>query len=729
MPSALTKFAVFFSAPSAPSSPFPNRAAACIPQIFLAGLPRRLGASAVDLLSRVFLRVFASPRQAPGRPSRRGFALLATLLLASTLHAAALPYFSVLSDDPGAWPEILSSIGLQRQPASLAHVFVARSGASASAEWSSRVEKGAILILEGESSLAELFGFKRSQENARVTSVTDIHRPTLPIVWEKGLELPVFELPRGAQVFARERWNGAPLIAGMRHGAGAVLWVAVPPGERGYERFPYLLDALCDLGLEPPFRSSRLWAFFDSAYRSRVDLDYFAARWRRSGISALQVAAWHFYEPDPENDAYLARLIQDCHREGILVYAWLELPHVSEKFWAEHPEWREKTAVGQDGQLDWRKLMNLANRDCFHAVSAGVKQLVARFDWDGVNLAELYFESLEGLSNPARFTPMNDEVRAQFRRQSGFDPIELFTTRQNEASRRAFLDFRAGLARQMQNEWLAELETARLAKPHLDLVLTHVDDRFDTGMRDAIGADAARVLPLLDTHNFTFLIEDPATVWNLGPQRYQAIAERYRALTPHRDNLAIDLNIVDRYQNVYPTKQQTGTELFQLVHRAAANFPRVALYFENSILPPDLNLLPSAAATVTRVEKIGAKTVIDSVNGAGLPWKGPAIVDGSLWPIADDETVWLPPGPHAVEPAPTASTARLLRLNADLQTARLVPADTIEFSYRSAARAIAIFDRTPRQLQIDGADQPIESAGPKTLLLPRGQHFVSVITD
>ena len=75
---------------------------------------------------------------------------------------------------------------------------------------------------------------------------------------------------------------------------------------------------------------------------------------------------------------------------------------------------------------------------------------------------------------------------------------------------------------------------ARGPKPDLDLVLTHVDDRFDAGMRDAIGADSAQRLPLLDPHNFTFLIEDPATVWNLGPQRYQEIAERYRPLTPQR---------------------------------------------------------------------------------------------------------------------------------------------------------------------------------------------------
>jgi len=38
-------------------------------------------------------------------------------------------------------------------------------------------------------------------------------------------------------------------------------------------------------------------------------------------------------------------------------------------------------------------------------VSAGVRGLIQRFDWDCVNLAELYFESLEGVSNPARFTP------------------------------------------------------------------------------------------------------------------------------------------------------------------------------------------------------------------------------------------------------------------------------------------------------------------------------------
>ncbi len=254
---------------------------------------------------------------------------------------------------------------------------------------------------------------------------------------------------------------------------------------------------------------------------------------------------------------------------------------MSEKFWDTHPEWREKTALLQDAQLDWRKLMNLNNPECFTAVSAGVKQLVDRFDWDGVNLAELYFESLEGAANPARFTPMNKDIRDEFLALYNFDPIELFQSAKPDDKRlQIFLDYRADLARRQQEKWIEQVEAIRVSKPDLDLVLTHVDDRFDTRMHDLIGADAARVLPLLDRHDFTFLIEDPATIWNLGPQRYPQIAARYQPLTSHRSRLAIDINIVERYQDVYPTKQQTGTELFQLVHTAAQAFPRVALYFE-----------------------------------------------------------------------------------------------------------------------------------------------------
>ncbi|HZU29248.1 MAG TPA: hypothetical protein VFA04_27245, partial [Bryobacteraceae bacterium] len=424
--------------------------------------------------------------------------------------------------------------------------------------------------------------------------------------------------------------------------------------------------------------------------------------------------------------AYLRRLIEACHRNAILVYLWLELPHVSDKFWDAHPEWREQTALQQDAQLDWRRLMNLNNPAAAAEVRNGVRELVAGFDWDGVNLAELYFESLEGAANPARFTPMNADIRQSFAKEHGFDPLDLFRTAQPDAARmRTFLDWRAGLARRMQSEWIAEIDDLRRTRPDLDLVLTHVDDRFDTRMHDLIGADAAAVLPMLAQHDFTFLIEDPATIWNLGPQRYPQIAERYGPLTDRRDKLAIDINIVERYQDVYPTKQQTGAELFQLVHLAAASFPRVALYFENSILGPDLTLLPAAAASVDKLDQASGKLVVESKLGVGIPWTGPALVNGKLWPVRDNRTLWLPPGPCAIEAAARETPVRVLDFNGTIRSANAT-SKGVEFAYESASRAIAVLSAPAARVEVDGF--PVEASG-AILTLPRGQHLVTAIAS
>jgi hypothetical protein len=655
------------------------------------------------------------------------------LILIPAVSGASFSY-AVLGEDSGSWPAILSSVGMIKGgPDST--VVVVRGGAP-TGDWESRVERGTILVLEGESPLATAFGFRATTKHVTVRSIEDARAPNLKIIWEKPVELPVFEMPAEARAFALEKWQHTPVIAGFRRGLGGVLWIATTPGERGYERFPYIIQALVELGLQTPFRSNRLWAFFDSAYRTRVDLDYFAARWRASGISALHVAAWHYWERDPQGDQYLRHLIDACHAHSIAVYAWLELPHVSERFWAEHPEWREKTALLQDAQLDWRKLMNLSNRAAFTAVSQGVRALVNDFDWDGVNLAELYFESLEGHENPARFTPMNDDVRREFRGAAGFDPIELFDAAserhwsKSAAGLTRFLEYRAELARRQQVEWIAQIEAIRKAKPHLDLALTHVDDRFDTTMREKVGADAARVLPLLSQHEMTFLIEDPATIWNQGPQRYPQIAARYKALTQAQEKLAIDINIVERYQDVYPTKQQTGTELFQLVHLASSAFERVALYFENSIAGPDLPLLASAASTVERAERAeqvdggAGKLIVESKRGTLVKWGGPALVDGKLWPASNGSSVLLPRGMHSIEIAPKAPPVQMIDFNGELKSTAALP-NGIEFAYQSSTRAMVQLDRAATKIEIDGAEWKPQIAG-DVLMLPRGQHLVTI---
>ena len=99
-----------------------------------------------------------------------------------------------------------------------------------------------------------------------------------------------------------------------------------------------------------------------------------------------------------------------------------------------------------------------------------------RFDWDGVNVAELYFESLEGASNPARFTPMNDDVRADFEATLADSiPSCCLIHRLRIRTRirmrlRKFLDYRAELASKMQADWLDVIDRRRGLKSRISIL-------------------------------------------------------------------------------------------------------------------------------------------------------------------------------------------------------------------------------------------------------------------
>jgi hypothetical protein len=646
---------------------------------------------------------------------------------ASATVVPDVPGFHVAGTQPAAWPDILHSFGLPKQEESSARVLVVPAGSGPAPEGLlARVRSGRILVLEGDSPTARSLGIRPTSHRVLVRTVRDIHRLSLPITWEKAVEVPVFNLPGTARVLARDRSHTAPLMAEIRHGAGSVLWVAVSPGPQGFERFPFLLQALSEMGLRPPFESRRLWAFFDCAFQRDRSPDDLAREWRRMGLAAIHVGAWDFFEPNSADEGRLRGLIEACHREGILVYAWLELPHVSTTFWARYPQWREKTARLKDAEVDWRLLMNLANPDCRRAVVKGIRGTLERFDWDGVNFAELYFDGVEGIRKPSEFTPLNQDVRREVRRAYGFDPMELFNGRKQDPEKlRAFLDYRADLAARLQELWIDELEKMRSEKPHLDLVLTHVDDRFDTSMRDAIGADAARLLKALENHDLTFIIEDPCTLWSLGPKRYTEIAARYRTLTPRQDRLGVDINIVRR-NRAYPTRQQTGVELAQLIHTAAKAFPTVMFYYTGSITPLDAPLLPAASAVVTRCEQTGDGLLIEAPFDVDVRWSGAATIDGREWPVRNGEWLRVPAGSHILRPAATGPTPLVTDFTGNLENAATRPGG-VEITYSSQSRAFARLNRRPSRLLVDGKEAVLDLSGENVVRLPRGRHTALVV--
>lgn len=553
-------------------------------------------------------------------------------------------------------------------------------------------------------------GFSPGADVIEVRSVVDKIDPRMPIVWEKPQRVPRFSVPGQAVVFTREKWSGAPLAAGYRDGAGVVFWTAVDAGERGYERFPYLPQALVELGLRPAAGARSLWMFFDSSYRLRADPEYLAAKWRRGGVQAIHIAAWQHWEADDSRDAWLKRLIEACHRHAITAYAWLEFPHVSERFWQDHPEWRERTAAGQDAHLDWRKLMNLADPDCSRAIEQGLRRLLTRFDWDGVNLGELYFESLEGAANPARFTPFNPLVLRRFEAETGERRESIFDWRRPKALER-FLEFRARLAHQLQAEWLERLSNLRQERPWLDIAITHVDDRFDRSIRAKLGADASALLPLAARHRAAFLVEDPATIWHLGPQRYVELARRYAPLIEKGQALGVDINVVERYQDVYPTKHITGGELFATLRAAAGAFSKVAVYFENSITLADWPLVAASAAAARIERREDGSLLVDSPQDVTVSWEGCALLDGQFWPAWGAGAVIVPAGRHTVSRCPAGLGEPPLALadfNGKILDLRS-ESEALLLSYESATRAIAILSRNDTKA---------------ARLLPRGRHTV-----
>jgi hypothetical protein len=65
----------------------------------------------------------------------------------------------------------------------------------------------------------------------------------------------------------------------------------------------------------------------------------------------------------------------------------------------------------------------------------------------------------------------------------------------------------------------------------------YVTENASTGVPLGLAIAPAAICKVSGPSVVIPLIEDPATIWNLGPQRYPQIAARYQAVTPHAEKL------------------------------------------------------------------------------------------------------------------------------------------------------------------------------------------------
>ena len=608
------------------------------------------------------------------------------------------------------------------------------------------VAAGGALITDGRSTLSERAGIAYTGRTVTAGTVRDSAAPENVLRWRPVAAVEGFRLPAGAEPLASDVGSGTPVSATFPFGSGRVLYLAAafdPFTGDGTSRYPFLFEqALEGFDRQALARQSGIELYFDPGLRPGVSIEQLAAGWRRQGVRVIYAAAWEF---DPNYTYDYERLLRVAHANGLLVYAWFEFPQVSRTFWLRHPEWREVPAEGQ-AYPSWRLAMNFANPACRAAALQFMADVLGRWPWDGVNLAELNFDGVANGDDPAHSVPMNPDVRAAFEAARGVDPAELFDAdarhywKRDRASWASWLAFRRTLVLDWHREFLTAL------RPWMDggreVIVTALDGLEYPSVADDTGVDMRAIVGLLGRFDFTLQVEDPAPAWIQSPRRYERLAERYRSFLPANSRLMFDINVVpDRKVETthLPLDAATGTELLGAVRAARAAGTRVALYGDATVRSRDLELIAFAMADRTHVAAEGLAWTVETPDAVEIAVPARLhdfYVDGATWPYWRPGAVLLPPGHHVVSSYRpwlrlfdlSGLSPQLLSINGSVKAAEAAHGH-LQFEYLSDGRALALLGRQPREILIDDTAGPEVTLTPDrgaVVLLPRGRHRVEI---
>ncbi len=602
------------------------------------------------------------------------------------------------------------------------------------------VSKGQKLITWGKSSLGEGLGIRFRDKEKRIDEYIWLSKRDVAIRFEDATDFTLFDFDGGPKVLAEDIDENAVMISSV-YGRGSYLYsgISLADGKgAGYEHFPFIIEAIkLQFDIAPVFARNDLAFYVDMDYHKSESPEALAERIKSYGGDQIHLSAWY---PKKEYENRYREIIEACHQRGITVVAWFELPFVSIDFWDKHPQWREKTAAGEDAHIDWRRLMALNDPEALEGIKLEVADLMRSFDWDGADIAEIYFESPgEGFEAKDKFTPMNDSFRQSFQERYGADPLEAFDPlsknywKKNEDMKQNLIDYRVELVTRLHEEFLLLCEELKQEKPYLKTNITVIDSIADENMTEHIGVDAADIVELQDKYHFTLQIEDPFTLWNLGPDRYRVIGEEYRSIMKADNELAIDINIIDRGGEVYPTKKQRGVELYQLINNAAKYTDKVILYALGTFEDSDMKLAPYAAGNDIHVQEISpteyninsVKRFLWNTDTSGKAY----FVDGTRWPFVSRGGVLIPGGEHHIKIETAQDHNRLHIESVNGEVSEVSWEEDIRFSYSSQGRFYMTLSQKPKQVKVDGIvleNELLENGGSYTVVLPKGQHQVSL---
>ncbi|MEW6511164.1 MAG: DUF2334 domain-containing protein [Bacteroidota bacterium] len=614
------------------------------------------------------------------------------------------------------------------------------------------VSDGGSVVTDMPTELAKELGISFGNSRFRVTRVRDRLFPEERIAWRLAELATRFDADNVEEVFCIDEATEAPLVVGRPLGKGKIIFFSTrfdPLSREGYSLYPFLLEYIGKyFRLGPVVRRDRLEVYFEPGSRARtMSTETLIKQWVRLGVRIVHVSGWHEY---PKYTYDYKRLITLAHANGILVYAWLEPPQVSPKFYGDHPEWREKNIKGDDVRPSWRYPVAMTDEKCVQAMTAAYRTFLESYDWDGVNIAELYFDAGRGFRDPLLFTPMHPSAQREFRRRYGFDLRAVLDStsshfwKANLDAKRAVVEYRIHALENVYTSVLGMTRELTASRHGFQVIVTAMDALGSPELRENIGVDMNSILAFQREYGFVLQVEDPEPVWSTDPLRYQEIGRRYVAIAGDRSKIMLDLNILSFRKpeqiTPFPTLIQTGTESFHLVRSASMGAPRLTIYSESSVNPQDIKFFPFALAsdvTYRRVENGYAVASPVSFSLKLPPETKEISIDGVPLSPARENTYIIPAGEHTVtigrEQGSAFSTheleTRILSFSGNLLSVAY-GMRTVNLTYEAGMRALLTLNREPTSAHVDG--EPYSFAQMKgndcySMFLPPGSHTVHIV--
>jgi uncharacterized protein YdaL len=613
------------------------------------------------------------------------------------------------------------------------------------------VESGGNIVLDSKTEVAEEFGIHYTGTRMNVRRIRDQLFPEENIVWRSAELVNKFDIDNLDKIFCTDEATQSPLVIGSHYGKGKVLYINSrfdPNSPQGYSKYPYFIEYIRRyFQLRPIVRREQLEVFFDPGFRHLYSVENLIRSWVTNGIRIVHVSGWHEY---PKYTYDYERLIRLAHANGILVYAWLEPPQISQMFWDKHPAWREKNIFGDDIRPAWRYPIALTDAACLKAAAKEYRSFLEKFDWDGVDLAELYFESGRGFEEPKLFTPAHASAKIELKRKYGIDLKAAFDSlspsywKTNTFVKESIVNYRVQALKDVYDVLLNEFSEIARTKPGFQILVTALDNFGSPELREQFGIDMRSILDLQKKFSFLLQVEDPQAKWSSDPRRYIEMGKQYSRLVDS-SKLMLDLNILSfRLKDAvtpFPTLIQTGTESFHLIRSASLGAPRLTVYSEASVNAQDLSFFSNALASevqYTFMEK-GITTNAPYSFVLRLPKDITEIsVDGTPLPPFRDNRYTIPAGTHSIALLPQAASTfsahelqtRIMSSTGIIHSVSYGLRD-IRIAYKSDMRMLISLSNIPTTVTVDGmAVDVIVMKGTDcySIFLPHGIHTANIIT-